>query len=80
MLSTDEPGLKHAEFAVDYDGGTARVPLDGEGLRENVIVDPTDPAEEISYYTCSAGGSPPSRVWPFVLALGIALRSRRRRR
>ena len=79
VLTTKSVGLKHAEFMVDYEGGTAVVPLDGEGLGENVIDEPGGPVDEISYYSCSAGGST-SRAWPLVLVLGIVLRRRRRRR
>jgi uncharacterized protein (TIGR03382 family) len=76
VLSTNSVGLKHAEFVVDYDGGTARVPLAGEGLGEL----PTTPGtgEELSYYGCattgSAGGAP-----LVLLALGLVRRRRRRR-
>jgi MYXO-CTERM domain-containing protein len=78
VLSTKSVGLKHAEFVVDYDGGTARTALDGEGLGDDVIAEPGGPVDEISYYSCSAGYST-SRGWPLVLVLGIVLRRRRRR-
>lgn len=78
VLSTKSVGLKHAEFVVDHDGGTARVPLDGEGLGEDVIPEPEGAIDEISYYSCSAGGSR-SLAWPLVVVLGIVLRRRRRR-
>lgn len=77
VLTAQTPGVKHAEFVVDTDGGTTRVPLDGEGLGAGVGGDPTD-VEEISYYSCSTTGSG-SRAWPLVLVLGIVLRRRRRR-
>ncbi len=79
VLTTKTAGLKHAEFMVDYEGGTAIVALDGEGLGDDVIDEPGGPIDEISYYSCSAAGGSTSRAWPLVLVLGIVLRRRRRR-
>jgi len=79
VLSARSAGLKHAEFLVDLeDGTTARVPLDGEGLGDDVITPGGEDPDEVSYYTCSAGSS--SRAWPLALVLGILLRRRRRGR
>jgi uncharacterized protein (TIGR03382 family) len=76
VLSANSVGLKHAEFVVDYDGGTARVPLDGEGLGE--LPSMAGSGEELSYYGCAttgaSGGAPLA-----LLALGLVRRRRRRR-
>jgi hypothetical protein len=69
VLEAHSVGLKNATFAVDYDGGTATVPLLGEGLGDGS-------SSGNSYYTCSAGGGLAS--WPLALAL-IAIARRRRR-
>lgn len=79
VLTASTPGLKRAEFVVDHDGGTARVPLDGEGLGADVGGTGDGPTEELSYYSCAATrGS--SGAWALlVVVMGIVLRRRRRR-
>lgn len=76
VLTTKSVGVKHAEFVVDHDGGTARVPLDGEALADNLGSDAADDITR-SYYTCSTGSG--SGSWPFAIAL-LVLGLRRRRR
>jgi len=72
VLTPTTRGLMSASFVVDYDGGTATVPLDGEGLA------PPGPGRG-SYYECSAGGTP-FAAWPMVLAIAVVTIFRRRRR
>jgi uncharacterized protein (TIGR03382 family) len=74
VLQAHTTGPKEASFVVDFDGGTASVPLAGEGLGDMTGSDA--PGGEKSYYTCSAGGA--SSAWPLVL-IGLALTVRRRR-
>ena len=66
-------GTKNATFRVDYDGVTAEVPLTGEGVGDPV----PHPPDRGSYYACSTGG--PGALGPVGLAIGLALRRRRRR-
>ncbi len=83
VLTAAEPGIKRAEFVVDYNDGTARVALEGEGLAPDIGGTPEKEPEEISYYGCSVSGAPAdstSRLWPLVVVVGIALRRRRQRR
>lgn len=78
VISTiDTPGLKDAQFVVDYDGGTVTIPLAAEGLGEGVLDDGLDVRP--SYYACSTGG--PAGAAPITLAfLGLWLRRRHSRR
>jgi MYXO-CTERM domain-containing protein len=72
VLQAHAVGSKAATFAVDYAGGTAMVPLMGEGVGDPVAATPG----RGSYYACSAGQ--PSSLWPLAIALGLVLRRRRR--
>jgi MYXO-CTERM domain-containing protein len=77
VLQAHTPGPKQASFVVDYDGGTAMVPLAGEGLSD-AMGSGSDAIGEKSYYSCAAGGG--SGTWPIVLgALAFVVRRRRRR-
>jgi MYXO-CTERM domain-containing protein len=79
-MSTNTPGVKHAELVINYEGGTARVMLDGEGLGDTTDGDPSDPAgpaDPRSYYTCSTGTG--SAGWPLAIALFVIGVRRRRR-
>ena len=64
-------GPKIATFSVDYDGGTASIELDGEGLGSA-----TGNGPKSSYYACSAGR--PAELWPFAFALAVLVVRRRR--
>lgn len=72
VLTTRSVGLKHAQFAVDYAGGTATVDLDGEALGE-----PAAKLDLHSYYACNA--ATPSTAWPTLLAFALISRRRRAR-
>ena len=61
VLQAHSIGPKEANFVVDFDGGTASVPLAGEGLGDMPGSD-TPGTGEKSYYTCAAGGA--STAWP----------------
>ncbi|HMG25064.1 MAG TPA: choice-of-anchor D domain-containing protein, partial [Kofleriaceae bacterium] len=73
VLQAHSVGVKQASFAVDYDGGTASVAIQGEGLGEHEAG-----TSRGSYYACSTGR--PSALWPVGLAALAALLRRRRRR
>ena len=73
LMTPQSVGPKEAEFVVDYDGGTVRVPLVGDGLGD---LDPTGGADEFSYYECNAGGV--AGLAPMALAMLGLLRRRRR--
>ena len=75
VLQAHTTGPKEASFVVDYDGGTASIPLTGEGLGDMQGSDAPGGGEK-SYYTCAAGGA--STAWPLAL-IGLALTVRRRR-
>jgi uncharacterized protein (TIGR03382 family) len=75
VLQAHTTGPKEASFVVDYDGGTASIPLTGEGLGDMQGSDAPGSGEK-SYYTCAAGGA--STAWPLAL-IGLALTVRRRR-
>ena len=75
VLQAHTTGPKEANFVVDFDGGTASVPLTGEGLGDMPGSGASDGGEK-SYYTCAAGGA--STAWPLAL-VGLALTVRRRR-
>jgi uncharacterized protein (TIGR03382 family) len=74
VLQAHTAGPKEASFLVDYDGGTAMVPLAGEGLGD--MTGSGRPGGEKSYYSCAVGGAGGS--WPLVLAFAALLRRRRR--
>jgi uncharacterized protein (TIGR03382 family) len=74
VLQAHTAGPKEASFLVDYDGGTAMVPLAGEGLGD--MTGSGGPGGEKSYYSCAVGGAGGS--WPLVLAFAALLRRRRR--
>jgi hypothetical protein len=75
VLNAHTAGPKEATFIVDYPGGSASVPLTGEGLDPNALA----PSDDVrSYYTCSTGSALAS--WPLGLALVLVARGRRRRR
>lgn len=78
VMTTRSSGPKHAEFVVDYDGGQARVGLDGEGLADGVGSGGDGPLGESSYYACSTGAA--HGLVPIALALGFVARRRRRAR
>ncbi|HSD87578.1 MAG TPA: MYXO-CTERM sorting domain-containing protein, partial [Kofleriaceae bacterium] len=70
-------GTKNAAFVVDYDGGTAMVPLTGDAVGDAPPMQPDTPIDERSYYTCSSSGAGSSGfVWTFVV-LGLVLWRRR---
>jgi MYXO-CTERM domain-containing protein len=73
VLQAHSVGPKQATFAVDHDGGTASVPLLGEGLGDIV-----DVGGRGSYYACSTGDA--SSPWPLAIGLALIWRRRRRRR
>jgi hypothetical protein len=85
VLQAHSAGVKQAAFAVDYDGGTASIPLTGEGLAgPSGPGDPGGPGDDApgsgagraSYYACSTGR--PLALWPVVAAVAlVALRRRR---
>jgi uncharacterized protein (TIGR03382 family) len=76
VLQAHSTGPKEASFVVDFDGGTATVPLAGEGLGD--MAGSGDGGGGVkSYYTCAAGGA--TTAWPLAL-VGLALTVRRRRR
>jgi uncharacterized protein (TIGR03382 family) len=77
VLQPHTTGPKEANFVVDYDGGTATVPLAGEGLGDMTGSGSNGGVGEKSYYTCAAGGA--SSAWPLAL-VAIAFTVRRRRR
>jgi len=77
VLTPRSVGPKEAEFVVETDGVTTRVPLTGDGLGD----DPTNPGgngDETSYYACSAG-TPTSWI-VMLFAIGLVVRIDRRRR
>lgn len=76
VLQAHTAGPKEASFVVDYDGGTASVPLAGEGLGD-LTGSGDGGVDETSYYACSAGGA--GGAWPLAL-VAVALTMRRRRR
>ena len=71
VLQAHTVGVKQAKFAVDHDGGTASVDLQGEGLGDRA-----ESTGRGSYYACSAGG--PAGLWPLGVALALVLGRRRR--
>jgi MYXO-CTERM domain-containing protein len=71
VLHAGSVGPKQATFVVDHDGGTASVPLEGEGLG-----DVADGPGRGSYYACSTGNA--STLWPVAIALALVWRRRRR--
>jgi hypothetical protein len=73
VLQAHSNGVKLSTFKVDYDGGTASVDLQGEGLGDLG----KDGGGRASYYACSTGRS--SAPWPVAIALALVLRRRARR-
>jgi MYXO-CTERM domain-containing protein len=75
-------GMKTANFVVDYDGGSAMVPLLGEGVGDSGPTgDPgDDPIDERSYYTCSSGSGSGSSFGMLVFVVGLVMWRRRRAR
>ena len=73
ILNAHTVGVKSANFAVDYDGGTAIIALEGEGLGENGT---GGGSGKVSYYQCSTGR--PTALWPLVIAVAFLVRRRRR--
>jgi len=73
VLQAHTVGPKQASFAVDYDGGTASIEIDGEGLGD---LGPAGGGRG-SYYACSTGH--PLALWPIAFVLGLVLRRRGRR-
>lgn len=71
VLQAHKVGVKQSTFKVDYDGGTASVALQGEGLG-----DLGRGTGRGSYYACAAGR--PAALWPVAIAL-LVLRRRRAR-
>jgi hypothetical protein len=79
ISSLDSAGLKEAQFAVDYDGGTVTIALAAEGLGDGVLDGGDLDGVRPSYYACSTGG--PAGAAPITLAfLGLFLRRRHSRR
>jgi uncharacterized protein (TIGR03382 family) len=76
VLQARTTGPKQASFVVDYDGGTAMVPLNGEGLGVNGTGSGADTGEK-SYYSCAAGGT--GAGWPIAGVLLVVIRRRKRR-
>jgi hypothetical protein len=82
VLQAHSKGTKQASFAVDYDGGSAMIPLTGEGAVATGGDGGSDghgdtPGGRASYYACSTGH--PSALWPVALVL-LGLRRRWRAR
>lgn len=81
VLTPHTGGSKTADFVVDYDGGSARVTLNGQGLTDTPGT-PGGTGDIPSYYTCSAGGAGGAggavASGPLGLALVLVLRRRRR--
>lgn len=71
VLQAHSVGVKQTTFAVDYEGGTASVDIQGEGLGD---IEPG--ANRGSYYACSTGRA--ASLWPLLAALALLLRRRRR--
>jgi uncharacterized protein (TIGR03382 family) len=77
VLQPHSTGPKEASFVVDYDGGTAMVPLAGEGLGD-MTGSGSNGGGEKSYYSCAAAGT--STAWPLAfVALALTVRRRRAR-
>ena len=76
VLQAHAVGPTQAMFTVDYEGGSASVLLDGEGLGAAPPVDTTTPSES-SYYSCQTGRA--AGGWPLAVALAFAWRRRRSR-
>jgi len=76
VLQARTTGPKMANFVVDYDGGTATVPLNGEGLGDTGSGSGGDTGEK-SYYSCAAGGT--GAGWPIAGVLLVVIRRRKRR-
>jgi len=76
VLQAHTLGPKTAAFSVDYAGGTATIPLAGEGLGTAPPVDPMPTAGESSYYSCQTGRA--AGGWPIALALALVWRRRSR--
>ena len=72
VLEPQANGDRSATLEIDYDGGTAQVPLVGIG-----IDGPGETLDSATYYTCSTGGG--GAGWPVAVALGLLARRRRRR-
>jgi MYXO-CTERM domain-containing protein len=72
VLQAHSVGPKQATFAVDHDGGTASVTLQGEGLGDLI-----EGLGRGSYYACSTGNA--GTLWPVTVALALIWRRRRRR-
>jgi MYXO-CTERM domain-containing protein len=74
-------GMKSAAFVVDYDGGSAMIPLLGEGVGGMNPIDPGEnPIDEISYYTCSSGSGSGSSFGMLLFVVGLLMWRRRRAR
>jgi hypothetical protein len=74
VLQAHSKGTKQASFAVDYDGGSAMIPLTGEGVTTSGGGGSNDgnaetPGGRASYYACSTGH--PSALWPLALVLAV---------
>ena len=72
ILNAHTAGVKSANFLVDYDGGTATIALEGEGLGPSLGGGGGKP----SYYACSSGR--PTALWPLLIAATFLVRRRRR--
>lgn len=80
VLQARTTGPKQASFVVDYDGGTATVPLTGEGLGDTGSGSSAGSSAETgekSYYSCAVGG--PGAGWPIAGVLLVVLRRRKHR-
>jgi MYXO-CTERM domain-containing protein len=78
VMNAQTVGEKDATFEIDYDSGSATVPLTGVAFDPNAAgSDGGGGTDKSSYYACSAGRG--AALWPIGLAL-LALRRRRKSR
>jgi MYXO-CTERM domain-containing protein len=81
VFSGHTAGIKNATFSIDYDGGTASVPLTAEVLSSTPGggsgSDGGGDTGKDTYYACSAGGGPLGLA-PLLLVMFFAVRTRRR--
>ncbi|HEY1817429.1 MAG TPA: choice-of-anchor D domain-containing protein [Kofleriaceae bacterium] len=77
VMNAQTVGEKDATFEIDYDGGSATVPITAVAYDPNAVDGSDGGTDKSSYYACSTGHA--TSLWPIGLAL-LALRRRRNRR
>jgi hypothetical protein len=77
VMNAQTVGEKDAMFEIDYDGGSAIVPLTAVAYDPSAVDGSDGGSDKSSYYACSTGHG--ASLWPIGLAL-LALRRRRIRR